>query len=987
MSVACPTKNIILLLLCTFAAITAKGQKYPFTHYDIENGLPQSQVTSITQDDHNQIWISTLGGISCFDSKRFSQFTVQDGLTDNNGLAIAADQHGVIWCGGSKGVTSIERSGLARLLLKKNEIGSGVRKVIVDRANRKWVLAGSSIYLIDGDRLVKKRGVDTEDIINAIQAGPDGQICAAIYNRGIYCFNGKAWNIFCKFNPDASSDLNSRANVILDFGFDPANPSKCYFVTSNDLYQAINGVVTKIPAPRWHPPFTRVFCDKDGALWLGSHHGLYKVEHGKYTLFDDRNGFTNLMVFCIFSDKDNRLWFGTDGGGLYSYANDGMMILDVSQGLNSNVITSPEAFTDKMLIATHGGGIFSWNGKRMSPFKLKNATLNRVKMNFIFKDSKGTIWLGTDDSGLWEVKNRSPRRVTPAVGPSPFLSFIASAEGTDSTKWFATNSGCYYLTNHGLIKIRGINEYCSSLAIVGKDSVAVGTSTGVKLITGKIYSHQILPAAAGKMILCLSYSKPFLFAGTSDDGIYCSKVGSAKQQYIGLQQGLTSALVSAIYADSNQLWVGTSRGINDYLLAVSKDTLLFTEKPLKYLPAESNQNTIKRVGHYIWIGTTQGVYLYPVLNKLNPSKPRILIEEVQTNLSPDAHSQTFFNAGYKLPGSLVLPFGKSYLSIKYQAIQFDRRKQLYQYKLDGLDHDFGKLTENNSVDYPNLPPGDYVFRVRTVSHFGGISDAASFPFTIHPAFYQTILFKILVGLVLILLVAAVYIYRTQQYHNKQKLIAQIKQQEQERIRLQTAADFHDDLGNKITRINMLTQLLSTNMPAELTNQRQLIGKIQASASEMYDGAKNILWALNPKNDLLSELLHEIVEFGENLFEDSPVTFENQINGLGIEDVRLPLGYSHQILLIFKELFTNALKHSDSTAVMLSAKLLQGTEILLIMHDNGKGFEASNDSPGNGLRNIRKRIQKLQGGIVISSRPGLGTIITISVPLSKKEKDE
>jgi signal transduction histidine kinase/ligand-binding sensor domain-containing protein len=985
--VTCSVKNIILLLLCSFAAITVRGQKYPFTHYDIENGLPQSQVTSITQDNHNQIWISTLGGISCFDSKHFSQYTVQDGLTDNDGMAITADRQGTIWCGGSKGITSIGPRGLNEIVFKKNGVGSGSRKVIVDGANRKWVLAGNSLYLIDRERLVKKLVVYTAEIITAIQTDNDGQLYVAIYNRGIYCFDGNNWHFYCPFNPGASSDLNSRANVILDLSFDSANPSTCYFITSNDLYRAVDGVVTKVSTPLGHSPFTRLFCDKTGTLWLGSHHGLYKADQGRYTLFDDRNGFTNLMVFCIYSDKDNHLWFGTDGGGLYSYPNDGLRILDVSQGINSNVITSLETLGRQTLIATHGGGIFSWNGNHIVPFKLRNAQLNNVKMNFIFKDSQQNLWLGTDNAGLWKVEKNSLALVRYASGLSPFVSFLASAEGTDSTMWFAANDGCYYLSGNRLIKVQGINEYCSSLVIIGKDSVVVGTSTGVKLITTKTYSREILPAAAGKMILSLTYSQPFLFAGTSEDGIYCSKVSSAKQQHINLQQGLASALVYAIYTDSKDLWVGTSRGVSKYSLGTSGDTLHFTEKPLNSLPSESNQNTIKRVGDNIWIGTTQGVYIYQASNEMNLSKPRILIEDIQTNLSPDTHTRTFFNAGYKLPRSLMLPFGKSYLSIRYQAIQYDGRKQFYQYKLEGLDHDYGKLTENNSVDYPNLPPGDYVFRVRAVSHFGGLSDVATFPFIIHPAFYQTILFKLLAGLVLALVMVAVYTYRAQLYRRKQTLIARIKQVEQESIRMQTAADFHDDLGNKITRINMLTQLLNTSMPAELTNQRQLIGKIQASASEMYDGAKNILWALNPKNDFLTALLHEIVEFAENLFEDSPVLFENQIGSLDLGDVKLPLGYSHQILLIFKELFTNALKHSGSTVVTLTIKHFSDTEIFMVLHDNGKGFNTSDQSTGNGLRNIRKRIHKLQGHIEFDSGPGQYTAITLSIPLSKQEKDE
>ncbi len=73
----------IISLALGFKSIPVYGQKYFFQHYDIENGLIQSQVTSITQDRDNQLWISTFGGINCFDSKEFRPFTVEDGLPDN----------------------------------------------------------------------------------------------------------------------------------------------------------------------------------------------------------------------------------------------------------------------------------------------------------------------------------------------------------------------------------------------------------------------------------------------------------------------------------------------------------------------------------------------------------------------------------------------------------------------------------------------------------------------------------------------------------------------------------------------------------------------------------------------------------------------------------------------------------------------------------------------------------------------------------------
>src|SRR5476651_2140149 len=93
---------IYIAIICSFS-VEVKAQKYYFQHYDIGDGLIQSQVTSICQDKDKQIWLTTLGGINCFDSKQFSAFTIDDGLTGNSCFSLTEDKKGIIWVGGEKG--------------------------------------------------------------------------------------------------------------------------------------------------------------------------------------------------------------------------------------------------------------------------------------------------------------------------------------------------------------------------------------------------------------------------------------------------------------------------------------------------------------------------------------------------------------------------------------------------------------------------------------------------------------------------------------------------------------------------------------------------------------------------------------------------------------------------------------------------------------------------------------------------------------------
>jgi signal transduction histidine kinase len=141
---------------------------------------------------------------------------------------------------------------------------------------------------------------------------------------------------------------------------------------------------------------------------------------------------------------------------------------------------------------------------------------------------------------------------------------------------------------------------------------------------------------------------------------------------------------------------------------------------------------------------------------------------------------------------------------------------------------------------------------------------------------------------------------------------------------------------------------------------------------MYLGTKSILWALNPENDHLDEIVNEIEKFGHSLFENMNIMFTVSSNGDGISDMKLPLGYSHNITLIFKELMNNILKHSQANIVTFSYQLVSNSRICLTISDNGEGYRIDQLYEGNGLKNIQNRTKKINGEIIIDSCPGKGT---------------
>ena len=86
-----------LFAFCVFS--TLRAQKYEFKNYKVEDGLPSNETFAILQDSKNRIWVSTIGGVSCFNGTSFKNYTVDDGLVSNISFSIFEDSKGRIWVG------------------------------------------------------------------------------------------------------------------------------------------------------------------------------------------------------------------------------------------------------------------------------------------------------------------------------------------------------------------------------------------------------------------------------------------------------------------------------------------------------------------------------------------------------------------------------------------------------------------------------------------------------------------------------------------------------------------------------------------------------------------------------------------------------------------------------------------------------------------------------------------------------------------------
>ena len=598
----------------------------------------------------------------------------------------------------------------------------------------------------------------------------------------------------------------------------------------------------------------------------------------------------------------------------------------------------------------------------------------------MYKDTKGVVWIGTH-AGLWSYNNNAFK----AVDGLDKYSINCITADSNGTLWVTAHNKCFYIENGKAAELRSFSGLASSVIATGRDSVMIGTDDGITLVANKhIERDFIIDAVKTSVVFCMLQYRDMIVIGTDDRGIFTWNRANGEVKNYGLKEGLNSTAVYSLAADDNGvLWAGTGRGVNRLLFNKNTDQFIVSNSGgSKTLIFEANQNAALFADHKIWIGTTKGVILYdPNSVGMQSAPPHVMIQAAR--VVPQIPGNSWENSTAIANGQ-TLSHSENHLDFSFMGVYLNDPSGIsYRYKLKGLDSGYSAPVKNNVVDYPSLPPGTYTFQVKAEAADGTPSaNTASFTFTITPAFYQTVWFRI-AGVVLLILIGIVL--QNSRYRarlKRQRVIEDARHEESQKIRQQTAEDFHDELGNKLTRITVLSEILDTRLNGSHANEKKLLEQIRQNAASLYNGTKDVLWALNPQSDNLYEILTHIKDFGNELFTDTAIEFEFQ----GIEDslneIKLPMEYSRNIPMIFKELLNNILKHAHASHVTLSLNDIDKSSIHLVLKDNGCGFEQDAARKGQGINNVITRIKRIGGEMEFKSCKGEGTLIDLRIKINQ-----
>jgi len=205
----------------------------------------------------------------------------------------------------------------------------------------------------------------------------------------------------------------------------------------------------------------------------------------------------------------------------------------------------------------------------------------------------------------------------------------------------------------------------------------------------------------------------------------------------------------------------------------------------------------------------------------------------------------------------------------------------------------------------------------------------------------------------------------------EKQIAVIDAKNEERSRI--AADMHDDLGGIVTAIRMMSEIAKTKIPKEALPE---IEKISHAANELHEKMNTTVWTMNGSYDTLESLLCYINDYAIKFFDKTNIHCHVSIPRT-IPDINLTSEKRRGIFLSVKESLNNILKHSKASTVQIIAGVKD--KLTIEIYDNGKGIDMQNLRMfGNGLSNMKKRMEALQGSLSIDNQNGTKLIFSVAI---------
>ncbi|MDB5198981.1 MAG: histidine kinase [Chitinophagaceae bacterium] len=751
-----------------------------------------------------------------------------------------------------------------------------------------------------------------------------------------------------------------------------------------------------------------VLADSHNRVWMTARGGglfYYNENDGTFHEYHHDNSKIKSLPFdlttCLFIDRSDNLWIGIDGGGVAK--------IDLKQ-------------------------------PKFNLFPLSEGDYPVLRDYFtkcFFEDNKGRIWFGSHNNGFSIYQPLTGGLINYKNQPGnsnslPGNSVASIFKDSKGNMWIGTNAGIAIFNETSAsfksILIRNLPSLQLSIKLfiykfigLKNGDFLAATSLGlVRVALKKSGRYEGLYYGGKNFLLCTStdvieMDDSSIFVTMPNSGLYHLK--PTKKDFDSLKVFFTGLDLRSIRRDdkrSDIVWIGSGKGLIEFNTATEQS---ITWDESKGLANSYVYGSLEDEKHNLWISTNGGLsYLDRKTNHIenfsyqdglqsnefntqalyksstntfyfggikgfnwfrsqsfaaNTFKPQVAITQIEIDNVPFA-----FDSALLVKDNIQLPYDRNNLSFRFAALDYTRPEaNKIKYKLENWDEKW-ITTYDRSVRYSKLPPGNYTMIVKASNAAGVWSDEKKINIVIQSPFWKRMWFIIV--LTLLLLAAIIFItYSISQQKAKRKLRLLENQIVVDAERNRISTDMHDEIGSGITRIALLSELIQTQNKEDKELKKD-INRIATSARGLVQTMSEIIWALNPQNDTLENLLAYIREQSHQYFEPLEMQFDIDFPE-EVPDIKLSNAERRNLYLVTREALSNALKHAGASTLQLKLEINK-KEYCFTVADNGTGMSKKKDLQGhNGIRNMKKRMDDI-GGTVEWLPLEKGTAVVYCLPV-------
>ncbi|HEV2694679.1 MAG TPA: two-component regulator propeller domain-containing protein [Verrucomicrobiae bacterium] len=1002
----CATFGIIYLMLVAGLAQAAEVMDGENTNppaglwlnrtWQTDEGLPDNNVTGVAQAADGHLWVATLGGLMRFDGERFDEFSMihLPKVPNRVVLTMYLDRRAQLWLVMDRGVVIRVSDKAAHVFDEADGFGY-IRGTAMaeDSEGGMWFVSGSDVCRILNDKVERfglKEGLPT-----------GGHICLATDGQGQLWFAcGAHVGIYRAGHWQTLVTVDSSPVHLV-----AARAGGMWICTATQVIKCNEGGESenlgKLPP---HVSVQAMLEDHAGALWIGTAaDGLFRLNGDEL----EHVAVSQPEITSLTEDREGNLWVGTAGGGLNRLRPRAIDLIGTKAGLPFESVRSVCVDTEGWVwTALQNGSLARGRGGEWQAMSSADGWPGG-NVSCVTPGRDGGIWIGTHDRGLqrWQAGKAQEWGQRQGLSSQNVRSLLQASNGD---MWIATDTPSrMWLFRDGKFqelslppKVRGIRTLAEGV----DGTIWAGTSDG-----------QILHAQGHAMVNEVNAQKgpPYsirCLLTTADGSLWIGYAGwgigrwhGGNYSRVASTQGLYDDYVSQMVSDGQGgLWMAGNHGLSQVRLNELVDVCEGHSTHLRsnvygrgeglpsLQPVYENCPTAWRGNDgQLWLATRRGVLMVqPDRIRENPIPPAVFVQEVKM----DDHPVALYESRSPLrtpeqstltdlhtPGELLqLPPRHTKVEFEFTALSFNSPENVqFRYRLKGFDTEWIEAGTQRSAKYPRLPAGSYEFEV-TACNEAGVWNETGFhlPIVVRPFFWQSWWFRTL--LVVAFTAAIIAMVRYVSFRRLRQRMQHLEQQavlDKERARI--AKDLHDDLGASMTRMTLVLELA-------LQQRREpeaVIGTVQdglVAAREAIKSLDAAVWAVNPANNTLPELVAYIGQFGMEFLQQANIRCLLDLPDHPPER-SVSAELRHNLFLIVKEALNNVVRHAHASEVRLQI-LITPAALDLLIADNGRGIERKpDDALADGLRNMRQRAEELGAQFQIDSAPGAGTKISVHYP--------